>query len=306
MKYKWPLIGHVKPLEQLEYDLLYGRLSHAYLFEGPAQIGKRTVARTLAQILQCENQFCRTCPTCKQIAKGQHIDTIELKNDGESIKIEEIRDLISHLSTTATHRYKIVIIPAVERLTPEAANALLKNLEEPLSNVIFILTSHQKQQLLDTLLSRVRVFSFYGLSEEIIRGFVNERRPDLDSGTLDLIAGFSMGKPGRALLLLEDPDLFRFYRDVYDRILQMIAHPHLTDRLILAEELHKNPQEIQIFMELFVHVVRGLLLETLNGGVSTYDFVTLFAMIEGAEQARFDLEHNVNSRLALENMLMTF
>src|SRR3989338_8750934 len=122
MKYKWPVLLHEKPLLELEEDLSQDRLSHAYLFDGPTQIGKTLVARIFAQILQCEKDFCRTCTLCRQIEKGQHIDTLELLDDGESLKIEQIRALLGHLSTTHSGRYKIVFIQNLNRIVYKDAN----------------------------------------------------------------------------------------------------------------------------------------------------------------------------------------
>lgn len=110
------MIGHQKALAQLELDLVNDRLSHAYLFSGPEQTGKTEIARMLSQILHCPNELCRSCPTCTQIAKGQHLDTLEFLDDGESFKIETMRELLSHLSTTASDRYKIILIQNIERM----------------------------------------------------------------------------------------------------------------------------------------------------------------------------------------------
>ena len=122
-------------------------LFRSYLFSGPSQIGKTLIAKTFAQILQCNKGFCRDCPTCRQIDHEQHIDTFFLKDDGESLKIETIRNLVHHLSTTTSSNYKVVIIQNIERITIAAANAFLKTLEEPISRVVFLLTTTQKQKI---------------------------------------------------------------------------------------------------------------------------------------------------------------
>ncbi|KKT19207.1 MAG: polymerase III, delta-prime subunit protein [Candidatus Peregrinibacteria bacterium GW2011_GWA2_43_8] len=95
MLYKWPIIGHEEQLKRLEADLKNGHLAHAYIFVGPDKVGKFLVAKTLAGILQCPNNYCRSCPTCVQVMKGVHLDTIEMRDDGESIKIERVRALIA-------------------------------------------------------------------------------------------------------------------------------------------------------------------------------------------------------------------
>jgi DNA polymerase III subunit delta' len=305
MKYKWPVLLHEKPLNELEEDLRQDRLSHAYLFDGPGEIGKTLVARIFAQILQCDQNFCRTCPTCRQIEKGQHIDTIELLDDGESLKIAQIRELLSHLSTTHSGRYKIVFIQNLDRIVVEAANTLLKTLEEPIPGVIFIITSTQSHRLLDTIISRARVISFHPMPEKSILDYIKERS-DLDSSTLEMMAAFSMGRPGRAMKFLNDPDHFRFYQDIYHQIVKFFERPGVTQRMVYAETLAKDPDKIEAFFELFAHITRNFLLKKLQGSAVPYSFDQLFAIITSLNQARFELDHNLNARMVLEKFLITF
>ena len=305
LQYKWPVVGHVKQLLEMEEDLRQGRLSHAYLLNGPSQIGKRLVARTFAQILQCENKnFCRTCITCKHIEKGHHIETIELRDDGEPITIEQIRDLLSHLSITHSARYKIVIIQNLERISPNSANTLLKTLEEPRPGVIFLMTTTHSHELLDTILSRARLITFHALPESTIREQLQETLSDMESSTLEMMAAFSMGRPGRALQFSNDPDRFRFYQDIYQHITKFFEYSRLTDRMIYVEEIAKEPESLDAFFELFYHVVRGSIFQKLEGKQIPYRFDQLFGMIEYLNQARFDIDHNLNSRMVLENLMM--
>ncbi len=306
LQYKWPVIGHVKQLEQLEEDLRQDRLSHAYLFSGPSQIGKMPIARTFSQILQCENHYCRECPTCKQIENGQHIDTWILRDEGESLKIEEVRELLTHLSTTTSSRYRIVLIQNLERITPEAANAFLKTLEEPIPGVIFLMTTTQKERILPTILSRTRVISLHALSDAVIQDYIKTDRPEIDPTTAQMMAAFSMGKPGRAMIFLRDPERFRWYQDMYQKISRFLERSQVADRLIYVEELLKDPEAMNAFLELFAHVVRGLTLQKLEGKQVAYSFEQLFAMVEHLREARFELDHNVNQRLVLEHLMTTF
>lgn len=306
MLYKWPVLGHSKALSQLEKDLAQNHLSHAYLFEGPPEVGKGLVARTFAQILQCPNDFCRTCPTCKQIEYHQHIDTFEFLDEGESIKIEEVRELLSHLSTTTSGRHKIVILQNSERLTSEAANALLKALEEPIASVLFVFTTSQKQQLLSTLISRMRSISFSFVPSSSIRGHLSTLRPTLDAEELDRMAFFAMGKPGRAYRFLEDPDHFRFYRDLYETILRWMERSTVTDRMLFVEPFYEDSKQMEAFLELFLHMLRTFYLEKLEGKSIPYSYAKLFDIVEHLNKTRFELDHNVNPKLALENFMLTF
>lgn len=303
MKYKWPVLLHEKPLLLLEEDIRQNRLSHAYLFDGPSEIGKTLVARVFAQILQCPHDFCRTCHTCRHIEKGQHIDTIELLDDGESLKIEQIRELLSHLTTTHSGRHKIVFIQNMDRIVTEAANTLLKTLEEPIPGVIFIMTSTQSHLLLDTILSRCRVVSFHPMPEKMILDSLKQRS-ELDASTLEMMAAFSMGRPGRAMKFVDDPEHFRFYQDIYQQILKMLERSTLTERMVYADELGKDTPKIEAFLELFTHVVRGFMLRKLAGESISYSFEQLFAIIEYLKEARFELNHNLNSKMVMEKLMI--
>lgn len=306
LRYLWPALGHPKQLAQLERDLGQGRLGHAYLFSGPSKIGKTLVARTFAQILQCPNDLCRSCPTCLQVEKGQHIDTIELSDNGESMKIEAVRELLSHLATTPSARYKIFLIQNIERFTPEATNAFLKSLEEPISNVIFLLTTCQPKQLLDTLVSRVRMISFNPISEAALAQLLKERRPDMPPHTLEQMASFALGRPGRAFDFIESNDTFRQTQEMYQQLLSLLQNSSLNDRFVWAEELIKEPASLEMFLELFAQLVRRFLLEKAEGGQIPYSYDQLFGMVDALHQAQFDLEHNVNTRLVLEHLMLTF
>lgn len=305
MRYFWPVIGHVKQRTALEKDAEEGRLSHAYLFAGPESVGKMTVARHFAQLLQCPMGFCQTCPTCRQIEKGQHIDTLEFADNGESFKIEEMRELLSHLSTKPSQKHKIVLMQNLERVTPEAANSFLKTLEEPIPGVIFLLTTSQPKRLLDTILSRTRVTNFQALSEKIILDHLMKIEPGLDAKTAQQMATFAMGKPGRAMRFLREGESFERYQTMYQQLVRLFDGASLTEGMLLADEVVKDPLETEIFLELFAHATRGLLFQKLEGAEIPYSYAQLFGIVDALNRGRTDLEHNVNARMVLEHLVMT-
>lgn len=306
LKYKWPVMGHGKQLAELEADIEQNRLSHAYLFIGPNKIGKALIARTFAGILQCPNHFCRDCPVCHQIEKKQHIDTLEIQDIGESLKIEEMRELLSHLSTTSSSRHKIVIFQNIERATPDAANAFLKHLEEPVPGVIFILTTAERRSLLDTILSRSRIIHFHPLAESTILEYLKTEHPHFDPKLLEMMAGFSMGKSGRAIDFFNDADLFRSYQEMHQQVLRFFEGLPLVDRMLYVENLIKTPESIPIFLELCATVARRILLKKVEGSQIPYSFEQLFDILTLLNRAEADLEHNVNARLVLENLVIHF
>jgi DNA polymerase III subunit gamma/tau len=153
---------HVK--ETLKRAIAQNKIAHAYLFAGPRGVGKTTTARILAKSLCCVKgpaiNPCNECSACKEITVSRNMDVLEI--DGASNRrIEEIRELrenIKYLPSAA--RYKIYIIDEVHMLTTEAFNALLKTLEEPPKNVVFIFATTAPHKVPGTILSRCQRFDF--------------------------------------------------------------------------------------------------------------------------------------------------
>ncbi len=148
------------------------RLAHAYLLVGPQGTGKTQTAMSLAQLVNCENaahQPCGECPSCRKIDSGNHPDVHVIGNDErDSIKIEDIRFLLGRAQLMAYEgKTKVFIIRNIELMTLEAANALLKTLEEPAPNTLMVLTTSVPEDSLDTIKSRCHVVKFF-LKKEII------------------------------------------------------------------------------------------------------------------------------------------
>ncbi|GAB2479455.1 DNA polymerase III subunit delta' [Alkalibacterium psychrotolerans] len=147
-------------------------LQHAYIFEGKAGTGKKEIALWVTQTLYCKEAdkdegACLTCQTCRRIASHQHPDVVELAPDGQSIKIAQIRNLKEEFTKSGMEsRRKIVIVEDVEKMTNQAANSLLKFLEEPEGDIIVFLLTTARQKLLPTIVSRCQIIQFPQLSKE--------------------------------------------------------------------------------------------------------------------------------------------
>ncbi|MDO9574781.1 MAG: DNA polymerase III subunit gamma/tau [Candidatus Contubernalis sp.] len=205
------LIGQDHITRTLENAVKSGRVSHAYLFCGPRGTGKTSAAKILSKALNCEKgptpRPCNECNLCQGINQGRVMDVLEIdaaSNRGID-EIRELRDKVRYGCSQA--RYKVYIVDEVHMLTAEAFNALLKTLEEPPENVIFILATTESYKLPQTILSRCQRFDFRRISVPVlIQGLsrvASGEGVSVEDGVLNLIARSSEGGMRDALGLLE-------------------------------------------------------------------------------------------------------
>ncbi|MBI5753928.1 DNA polymerase III subunit [Candidatus Peregrinibacteria bacterium] len=300
MKYNWSIIGHEKQLAQIENDISSGNLAHAYLLAGPNSVGKNTVARKLAGILQCENDFCHSCNACLQVEKGCHVDTVVFEDNGESIKIEEVRRIMERLNMTRQAQYKILLIQSLERMRTEAANSFLKMLEEPPERTIFIMTTDNVRVILPTILSRVRVVKFNSVSNSYLRDKLKQLYPKSEAETIETVSLLSLGKTGKAVHLMEHPDSLANYLKTYHDIQNFLAYRSVSERFSYIEEMLEDPLRIETFMNILTHVLRSKMLEPgRQGGGKIYA-----KALSKIDEAAMLLRQNINVRLVLENLML--
>lgn len=299
MKYNWSIIGHEKQLERIEEDIRSDNLAHAYLLVGPNSVGKSTVAKKLAGILQCENDFCHKCKNCIQTEKGCHIDICELVDDKESIKIGTMRKIIEHLAMTRQSKYKILLIQRLERMTIEAANSFLKTLEEPPENTVFIMTTNNVSLILPTIISRVRTIRFNNVSYSYLSKKLVELYPNCDEETLNRVNLFSTGKTGRAVQLMENPEVLAEYMHLYNVVQVFLKNKNVVDRFSFVKNLTEEPAQIEVFLNILLHVLRSKVLE---GSDKTASEINMLLKIR---EAGMLLKKNVNTRLVLENLMLS-
>jgi len=195
------VIGQEHIVKTLTNALENDMVSHAYLFCGPRGSGKTTIARIMAKAVNCLDRKgpepCNKCSSCIEINSGRAIDLIEI--DAASNRgIDEIRDLKAGARFAPTRlKYKVFIIDESHQLSKDAANALLKILEEPPAHVIFILATTDAHKMISTIISRTQRFDFYKLAVgqlvQKLKLIVKEEKTKIDEDALELIAGHSEG-----------------------------------------------------------------------------------------------------------------
>ncbi len=237
--------GHTWLQQMMQEVVLSGRTSHAYLFVGPDQIGKTTLARALAQAITCESPVagvglgaCGQCRACRLAAEGGHPDHRFIEPIEGQIKIEAIRNLIREANLSPVEgRYKVFVIESFDRTNPSAANALLKTLEEPSETTRILLTSSQAVSLLPTITSRCQVLNMRPVPIREVSTILQSDW-DLTVERANLLADLSGGRIGWAIQLGTDPELWQVHEQRLDKIKELVQQD-VVDRLAYAQKLAK-------------------------------------------------------------------
>lgn len=167
--------GHKAQITQIEDSIDRQRLPHAMLFTGPESIGKKMVAYAVAQKLLCErlkdtpDSPCGICPSCIRVAKHQSENMLFIEPIGQNIKVDQAREIIQFLNLSNFGRNRVIVIDQAHLFNPQAANSILKTLEEPSQNVFFILIAPEAESVMRTIRSRSQVIRFHPLTEAEIK-----------------------------------------------------------------------------------------------------------------------------------------
>ena len=205
------IVGQEHVKKALTNAIESDRISHAYLFTGPRGTGKTSTARIFAKSLNCEKgptiSPCNECENCINITKSIPIDVIEI-DAASNRSVSDAEEIIQNVAMAPVHsRYKIYIIDEVHMLTPTAFNALLKTLEEPPENVIFILATTEVHKVLDTIKSRCQRFDFKRITTDDIskhlRFISDKENINITDDALNYIASNSAGGMRDSIALLD-------------------------------------------------------------------------------------------------------
>ena len=180
-------------------------MTHAWLFTGPPGSGRSNAALAFAAALVCKSAGCNDCIDCKTALAGTHADVELVKTEGLSIKIDEVRDLISRASwSPAVGNYRVVVIEDADRLTESAANALLKAIEEPGLRTVWLLCAPSATDVLPTIRSRTRSLVLRTPSVAAVAALLEEEK--FSSAMANFAARASQGHIGRARHLAKSED----------------------------------------------------------------------------------------------------
>ncbi len=317
-KYFADIIGHDQIRQALQRAFAHGRVAHAYLFSGAEAIGKYKTALAFARMLQCTcgAESGVRCLACDLPAGQAHPDITTVLPQGATIRLEQIREIQKDLPyQPRAGKQKIYILDGVERLTEQAANSLLKMLEEPPAYVVFILLTVNTYSVLPTILSRCQHLSFQAVPAEDIAAYLREHGCQEEQAAI--VAAVSGGIPGRALLWAEGGYQLR---DQVIHCLEDLKHASPGKVWDTVALLNQEREQILITLELIAHVVRDCLVwkATGNRELLLYKDCTariaaltekaaldgLLAMYKELTAARQMFLGNANSRLLWEKICL--
>lgn len=258
----WEIIGHKTQVEYLKSNINNKDLAHAYLFSGESNIGKRKIAKAFVKSLLCETpkRYCGKCPSCLQAEKGTHPDLFYLGGK-DSIKIEEVRELIARISLKPFNsRHKTAIIDNAERLTIEAANALLKTLEEPPGQAVIILIAKNSSMLLETIVSRARVVKFFKTNSEELLKILKEN--NIKESDKEFILGISFGRAGKVYNLLNNPEKLEEIKNYFKEFIEIFKKTRTQDlnySAKLAKIYESEPEKIPEMLNYWIVALRDII-----------------------------------------------
>lgn len=297
------------------------RTGHAYLFRGPSGVGKKTLALSFAAYINClepvEGDVCGHCSSCRKYASGNHPDLLHIEPQGAGVKISQVRELKKDITYSPFEAsYRVILIPDVHATMrrKEVANSLLKILEEPPAQNIFILTGDEAGEILPTILSRCQVVPLYSLDYGEL---ADELQKDgVEGETASTLAAVAEGSLGRARQFLKK-ELLPLRRRIVEQLLHLSpAHPDNVEIVFqLAEETAGLKEDINEMLDLISiwirdvilagkglteHVISRDVIELLPEAVQRWPLEKLTGQLSAIATARKHLQSNCTRTLVCE------
>jgi len=290
------IIGHQKQWQFLKKLVNTGKVPHALLFVGQAQLGKKTLAIEFIEKLFNDN-----------IRERQHPDFIFVEPQKGEIQISQIREFIRKLSfKPLISPFKVAVIDQAHCMNQEAQNCLLKTLEEPKGKSILILITEYPEMLFPTILSRCEVIKFYPVKEIEIKKYL-ESKGISDEKMIRELTLFSMGRPGLAIDFISDPQKLENQRKAIEDLIRF-SNSELSARFQYIKDISQNPQSLREILDIWLGYFRNILLAKATGKrfssnvqFNNYSFLRIMNILKLLQKINFLIRRtNINSRLALE------
>jgi len=287
------IIGNDLVKDNLITSIKNNNILHAYMFIGKEGIGKKLIAKEFSRLIMCEdlNQDLETisCKSCKMHETDNHPDYILIEPDGNSIKIEQIRNMISKIyEKPIASNKKVYIINDAEKMTVESSNCLLKILEEPPEYVVIILIVSDESRMLDTIKSRCNKIIFDKIPNDILKRHLQEKYsyPSINKRIENMIDG-SISKA------IEIKENLNIYEEA-DTIIEVIEKKDVLEAFKKMDIIKQNTNEILEYFILYF-------MEKLRENTSNLDYINAINIIE---ETKKNLKSNGNLDMVLDNMII--
>ena len=320
----WNLTGHHWAVDMLRKHIVRETTRHAYLFAGPPGVGRRTLALRFAQALNCPTPLeagvpCGVCRDCRQIESMKHADltVVESESEGGILKVDQIREARKLLTLKPFQsKYRVALFLRFQEANDNAANALLKTLEEAPSYAVLILTADNAEQLLPTIVSRCEVLRLRPLRVEEVQRELENR--GLENSRAKLIAHISGGRMGYAIRLTENDSLLDQRDERLNDLLSLLPASRV-EKFSYADKLSKDKDVMQQTILFWLSYWRDVMLRTAQAETplvnvdrnleiedlaSRMDLSASRRVVGGLEDALEKMDKNVNSKMLAEVMLM--
>ncbi len=315
------IYGHEKKIEIIQKTLAKKRIGHAYLFSGIPAVGKRTLALEFIKALNCDkvdslHDSCGECVSCRKTQRKSHPDIFSVEADGQFIRIDSIREIQKRIRCKPLEaRMRAFIIDDADKMNDQAANALLKILEEPSPSNILILVTARPYSLPSTIISRCQHMRFNPLSSKTVAKFLIAQQ-GMDNQKASLLAALSGGSIGNAMELNKEDIIV--YRTELLKLLSITRREDPFSLINFASFLGQGGGEIRqgfnilntffrdamIFKEIkqsemLINQDNSSFIATCAARLSGEQILQNIAQIEKAGEI---MEQNVNKSLTLETM----
>ena len=320
------IYGYETIKEHLQSAISMGKVSHAYVISGGLGSGKKLIASTFAQTLQCEAggvEPCGVCHSCVQAAGRNQPDIIWVGHEKPgSIGVDDIRDqLVSDMQIKPySSPYKIYIIDEADKLTVAAQNAMLKTIEEPPAYGIVILLANNPDVFLQTILSRCVVLDLKPLKDDVVIKYLKDHYDNIGDYECKFAARFAAGRIGRAMTMVESTEFAELRRDVMD-VIKNAKDMDSADIMTSVKRVTNYKLTIDDYLDLMLMWYRDVLMFKSTRDMNSLVFKSeitdisrqaqnasyegLNKIIEGVEVIKLRLAANVNFDIAAELFLIT-
>lgn len=310
-------------MKQLQTIFNKNRLAHAYIFDGEKGTGKVDVMHYFIKLMLCDNPLqnvpCETCRNCRRIDSGNHPNVHQIYPDGQFIKIDQIRELVSEMKMMGMEEgRKIYVLHHADRLNVASANMLLKFLEEPDGDVMAILLTEQMQAMLPTVRSRCQHIKFQKISQAILLQRLQENNVSYSmASTVSMLTN----ELETAIFLANDEGFAQARKTVLKLVEAIRKNVHEAMLLVHEEwlPLFKEKSEMEQALDLLLFAYRDIVAIKANPEAActypdmlqTFKEVALHSTYEGLSsqmqailQARVSLQRNMNRTLMMEQLML--